>query len=115
MNKNFDHFGLFLKDIIDHTANFHLMSSHLQFSLANVIDTEHKVIYAIKFCSILPLYNNYFASGGSNFASIYRIVQNATQQEVELVQAYADSDSTENYYVRLSILNHTKISRNNVT
>jgi hypothetical protein len=74
------------------------MAASLQFSLSNVIDIKQKSIYSVKFCSILPLYKNYFAAVGMSFASLYRIGEIPGQ--VELEQAYTDSDSDENYFVR---------------
>lgn len=73
------------------------MVASLQFSLSHVINMKEKVIYSVVFCSILPLYKNYFAAVGLRFASIYCI--SGDRSEVDLVQAYVDSDEGENFYV----------------
>jgi hypothetical protein len=75
------------------------MAASLQLSLRNVIDIKQKLMYSVKFCSILPLYKYHFAAVGMTFASIYCIDDTDIPGQVQLQQAYTDSDSGENYYV----------------
>ena len=73
------------------------MAASLQLTLVNVIEIKQKLVYSVRFCSILPAYKKHFAVVGMNNASIYCI--GSTPGSVELVQAYTDSDTDENYYV----------------
>ena len=72
------------------------MSEKLKFSLELIVQEEHKKeIYCVKFCSILPSFNSYFATVGHNCATVYQIADTGS---VEPVQNYVDSDCAESLY-----------------
>lgn len=67
---------------------------NLKFSLKTSIQEDHKQqIYCVKFCNILPAYDNIFASVGSNRVSIYE-----ASDEIELIQSFFDNDEAEIFY-----------------
>ena len=73
----------------------------VEFTLNRIITEHHKhqqthKIYCVRFCDVIPSYYNYFASVGSNMASIYRVEEDGS---VNLVQSYVDEDIEEDYWV----------------
>ena len=75
----------------------------LRFDLEQIIQEGHRnPIYCIRFCDISPDYFHYFASVGSNAASVYHI----HDHKVELLQGYLDEDMDEIFYACVWTIHH---------